>query len=378
MNLRPRNITNNPQSNSAVCLVIPTYNEVENIGPLLQQLMHLDSEWQVLIVDDTSPDGTAERVAEFAKTNPRVQLSLGEKNGLGSAYKRGIKIALEQLNAQIVVQMDADFSHDPSQVPDLLRLVREGADVAIGSRYIQHASIDVRWGRLRRWLSGGGNWLAQHIAGIRKVRDCTSGFKAIAREILVQADIANLPVSGYVFQIALLHRLLLHDARVVEHPIHFGEREHGSTKMGWYDMVEFFISVWILRFPNIRTFAKFCLTGLSGVVVNLAIFQAMLALDFWVYIASPIAIEVSILWNFMLNNYWTFADRQLMGNKLVRGLKFNIASLGTLAISFATFFALSVLFPDWIPLAHQAGAIIPAVLFNYFINSYWTFRERRA
>lgn len=364
------------RDNRDVCLVIPTYNEADNIARMLRRVLALDDHWQVLIADDRSPDGTADVVEEFRAECPRVHLSSGEKRGLGAAYKRGMSVALEQLGADIVVQMDADFSHDPAEALRLVQLVRAGADAAIGSRYVEGASIDAGWHIFRRWLSTGGNWLARRIAGIRGVRDCTAGFRAIRRQALEKIAHGQLPVNGYAFQIALLHQLVYHDLRVVEHPIHFSDRAHGETKLGLSDLLEFFASVWMLRFPSAWTFTKFFLTGLSGILVNLSLFLLMIEFGAHKYIASPIAVEISILWNFFLNNHWTFAHRQLLGNKLVRGVRFNAVSFGTLLISFAAFITLSALLPSWSPAIHQTIAIVPAALFNYFINSYWTFAER--
>lgn len=367
------------ETNKNVCFVIPTYNEAGNIESLLSQLMELDKAWQVLVVDDESPDGTAELVKSLQATHSRIHLLSGKKHGLGIAYKRGMSFAMNELNAEVVVQMDADFSHDPNAAKHLVALVSEGAkgaEVAIGSRYIDNSSIDESWHILRRWLSTGGNWLARRIAGIRGVCDCTSGFRAIRCEALKRVAVERLPGNGYSFQIALLHRLIHHDVKVVEYPIHFHQRAYGKTKLGMFDLLEFFINVWILRFPSTRTFTKFLLTGASGMVVNLSIFFVLVEVGLHKYIASPVAVEFSILWNFFLNNYWTFGDRELLGNKLVRGLRFNAVSLGTLLISFVTFLVVSAALPSWQPILHQAVAIVPAALFNYFINSYWTFKER--
>lgn len=364
--------------NRGVCIVLPCYNEAENIRPMVQQLLALDPDWQILVADDNSPDGTAGVVQSLRSECPRVHLSSGEKQGLGAAYKRAMGVAMQQLGADIVVQMDADFSHDPEEVARLVQLVRGGVDIAIGSRYVAGGSIDPGWHALRRGLSGGGNWLARYIAGIRGINDCTAGFRALRASALRQIEVQRLPVNGYAFQIALLHRMLLHDMQAREHPIHFKDREHGKTKLGLSDMIEFFLAVWLLRFPSTWTFVKFSLTGLSGVVVNLLAFFLLLKMGVHKYLASPLAIELSILSNFLINNYWTFADRELFGNKLVRGLRFNAVSFGTLLISYATFLVLSALFPTGSALLHQGLAIIPAALFNYFINSYWTFSASNA
>ena len=362
---------------ATVCFVIPTYNEADNITLLLQRLSELyeDPNMLFLVVDDESPDGTGHLVREFAGKDDRVRLLEGKKRGLGAAYVRGITHAMDQLGADVVIQMDADFSHDPVDAGRLVARVAADADVAIGSRYFPGGSVDESWGFRRRQLSLWGNRLARWIAGLKGVRDCTAGFKAIRSSALRAAKVGEITVLGYAFQVALLHRLLHAGARVVEEPIYFRDRERGVTKLGMDSMLEFFYHIWWLRLTSHRTFIKFCLTGLSGVFVNLGSFQLLTALGVHRYLASPIAIELSIISNFLVNNYWTFADRTLVGGKRIRGLKFNVVSLLSLAVSYGTFVLLSLLLPRVAPVWLQALAIAPAVLVNYFLNSYWTFRE---
>ena len=165
--------------------------------------------------------------------------------------------------------MDADFSHDPADAGRLLARVASDADVAIGSRYVAGGSIDQRWSWRRRQLSLWGNRLARWIAGLKGVRDCTAGFKAIRADALRAANVQEITVLGYAFQVALLHRLLHAGARVVEEPIHFRDRERGVTKLGLESLLEFGYHIWWLRLASHRTFIKFCLTGASGVLVNL-------------------------------------------------------------------------------------------------------------
>lgn len=206
------------------------------------------------------------------------------------------------------------------------------------------------------------------------VRDCTSGFKAISADALTAAGVRDIRVQGYAFQIALLHRLIESGASIVEEPIHFRDRERGQTKLGTRDLVEFFYRVWWLRVAGYRTFLKFSLVGLSGVLVNLGSFQLALGLGVHKFLASPIAIELSIISNFLLNNFWTFADRTMPGRRRIRGLKYNLVSLTTLALSYATFVLLSMVFPDAPPVVLQGCGIVPATICNYLLNSYWTFR----
>ena len=361
-----------------ICFVIPTYNEALNINPLLHQLTELyrDPDVAFLIVDDESPDGTAHLVREFMeKVDGRVHLLQGKRRGLGDAYVRGITHAIDTLGADVIVQMDADFSHDPAVAGRLLDRIAGGADVAIGSRYITGGSLDERWHARRRLLSRWGNRLARWIGGLRGVSDCTAGFKAIKADKLREAKIESVQARGYVFQVELLHRLLSCGARVVEEPIHFRDREHGETKLGMLNMLEFFFNVLLLRLRNHLTFIKFSLTGICGVVVNLGSFSLLIELGLHKFLASPTAILASIISNFLMNNYWTFGDRVMTSRKSVRGFKFIIVSLITLLLSYSVFVVLSMLFPNVLPVLLQAVGIAPGALLNYYLNSRWTFRE---
>lgn len=363
---------------ASVCVVLPTYNEADNIADMLAALLvefdaHQSLHFLVLVVDDNSPDGTAEHVRQISAGDGRVHLLSGQKRGLGAAYNRGFLHVLKELDTDVVVQMDADFSHAPA---DIRRLVEgiDGQDVVIGSRYVSGGKVDESWGFKRRALSRFGNLFARYVAGIYRVADCTAGFKAIRVAALRKALPLRLHPSGYVFQVALLHALMISGARITEIPIYFADRTRGTTKLGRRDIVEFFLHVWWLRLLSRKTFVKFALTGLTGVVINLGCFQLLLSSDLNVYISSLLAIEISIVWNFFLNNYWTFRDRQISTRKRVRGLKFNLVSLITLGVSFASFVLLRMLWPEQPELLAQAISIFPGATANYFANSYWTFK----
>ncbi len=360
-----------------VCFVIPTYNEAPNITPLLRRLTELypGADTAFLVVDDESPDGTAGLVREFAAADGRVHLLEGPRRGFGRAYVRGMIHAMEILGADMVVQMDADLSHDPADAARLLARLTEGADVAIGSRYVAAGAIDPSWHVGRRLLSRWGNRLARWIAGVRGVRDCTAGFKAVRAAALEAAKVEEIRARDHAFQIELLHRLIRSGARVVEEPIYFRDRQHGQTKMGAGSLLEFFCSVWRLRLASYPVLVRYGVTGCVGMLINLGSFQLLLEFGLHKFLASPIAIEVSIVSNFLMNNYWTFADRMLVGRKRIRGLKFNLVALSTLAVSYATFVALSMLFPQVSPVWLQACGVLPAAALNYLMNSAWTFRR---
>jgi len=326
------------------------------------------------VVDDNSPDGTADVVRAAMPVHPNLHLITGAKQGLGAAYIRGMRHAMDQLSADVVFEMDADFSHDPADVPRLLQALQD-SDFVIGSRHMRGGSIPADWGWLRKLNSAGGNWVARYVVGLYRIRDCTAGFRAIRTRILRDVDFGALRVKGYAFQVALLHQAVTLGASVREIPVHFTDRTKGESKLGLRDIVEFVLNAWWIRLRSLQTFIRFALVGASGTVVNLGVFSILLHAGINKFVASPIAIEASIVWNFLLNNSWTFGHRKTRDRVHVRGLKFNVVSLASLAVSFGTFAALTLLVPRFSPQLNQLIGIIPAMFVNYFLNSYWTFRH---
>jgi dolichol-phosphate mannosyltransferase len=362
-----------------IVIILPTYNERENLRALIpaieEQFAAVAQEMSILVVDDDSPDGTANIAIELASQWNNIHLIAGPKRGLGVAYVRGILYALSELKAEAVIEMDADFSHKPEDLPRLIEGLKSH-DVVIGSRYVPGGSISASWSLWHRAVSFGGNVFARHVAGIRNVRDRTAGFRAIRASMLEGIDVSSIEGKGYSFQIGLLHRLQLGGARVLEIPVEFVDRSWGTSKLGVKDILEFIFLAWSIRLASLTTFVKFALVGLLGVGVNLGVLTALLAIGTNKFIASPIAIETSILTNFLLNNRWTFAERSYRDGLPSRGLKFNVVSVVALALSYSTFVLLSLAFPLLSALVAQALAVIPATLINYFFNSYWTFRSQ--
>jgi dolichol-phosphate mannosyltransferase len=362
-----------------VVIILPTYNERGNIAALLASLQgefrHIRHDMHVLVVDDNSPDGTAELVREAMRESSNVHLITGEKAGLGAAYIRGMQHAINELHADVVFEMDADFSHNPADVPRLLAELEDSADFVIGSRHVKGGSIPAEWSVWRKLNSAGGNWVARYVAGLYGIRDCTAGFRAIRTSILRQIDFSALRVKGYAFQVALLHQAVTLGAVVREVPVDFVDRKRGQSKLGLSDIIEFILNAWWIRLRALQTFIRFALVGASGTVVNLGVFTVALHGGLNKYVGSAVAIEVSIIWNFFLNNYWTFGERKTRDRTRIKGLKYNLISLATLGVSFATFSLMSVLLPHAPPQVDQFVGIIPAVLVNYFLNSYWTFRS---
>ena len=195
----------------------------------------------MLFVDDSSPDGTGDVIKGISSSEPWVHLySRASKKGIGSAYLEGFREAVTSLQADTVVEMDADLQHPPELVPALLMATEAGADVAIGSRYVKGGGSR-HWGRFRRIVSWGANWEARTFLGLR-VRDCTSGFRAYSRRAMDRLLAAKLPASGFEFQVAALHALKT-DMKMVEVPYVFEVRKAGRSKLGPKAVVRFFFYV---------------------------------------------------------------------------------------------------------------------------------------
>ena len=226
-------------------IVIPTYNEKDNIEQMIEALFGLDiPNLTVLIMDDNSPDGTAEIVRQLQSTHKGLELVVREKKaGLGRAYIHGFQHALEH-GADALVQMDADFSHDPNDVPQLLTALEEH-DVALGSRYANGISV-VNWPLKRLLISMGGNFYASVVTGL-PFKDATGGFKAWRADTLRAIDLATVDADGYGFQIITTFRAWKKRKRITEVPIVFTERREGSSKMSWHIVWEAIWLVWRLR-----------------------------------------------------------------------------------------------------------------------------------
>jgi apolipoprotein N-acyltransferase len=222
------NVTGHGMGSTLV--VVPTYNERDNLGPVLRRLHAAVPAAHVLVVDDASPDGTGQLADELAATDDRIcVLHRSTKGGLGTAYTAGFRWALER-GYDVIVEMDADGSHAPEELPRLLTtLVRDGADVTMGSRYVAGGRV-VNWPRHRKWLSRAGNLYSQIALGVT-VADMTSGFRAYRRHVLAVLPLGEVASQGYCFQVDIAWRAVRAGFRVVEVPITFTERERGSSKM---------------------------------------------------------------------------------------------------------------------------------------------------
>lgn len=234
----------------AVC--IPTYNEKENILAIAQAVRGALPTADILVVDDSSPDGTADIVRGFQQENPWMKLHVRkEKKGLGAAYIDGFQRLIEG-GYDIIVQMDADFSHQPKYLPRFIEEIDKGADVVIGSRYVKGGGTE-NWDLSRRIISRGGSLYARTILCLRQ-NDVTAGYKCWRADMLKKVITGDLKLSGFGFQIEMSFRTKLVGANIKEYPIVFPDRELGVSKMSGKIFKEALFGVWRLRFMGRRVF----------------------------------------------------------------------------------------------------------------------------
>jgi dolichol-phosphate mannosyltransferase len=350
-------------------IVIPTSNEAESIGTILDELIRRvfpSAAWDchALVVDANSSDGTADVVREMQKRSEKVHLIVEQKKeGLGAAYFKGFRYAMDDLSADVVVEFDGDLQHPPDSIPDLLRALDQGADLVLGSRRRPGGSYPRRWSIVRRFLSEVGGFLSRvllffPLKAFWQVTDPTTGLKATRVDDRFRSlDFASFLSTGFGYKLEMLFRLVQAGARIREVPLQFRLREAGESKMEGQAPWDILKTCMILRLRDAgtRKFFKFALVGFSGYIVNgllLEVFSRLqfirtLAVNFsflrstalaflsqqsgW---ASILSVEGSILSNFLWNSIWTFrsSGAQTPGSTVIRLLGFNLTSVGAILI----------------------------------------------
>ncbi len=374
-----------------IVVIIPTYNEVENIGRMLDVLAKevfpkiKNHNMEVLVVDDNSPDGTAKIVKKKQGEYKNVRLLLGQKEGLGAAYVRGMKYAMREMKADAVIEIDADFQHDPRDIKRLVAEFDRGYDYIIGSKYVPGGSVPRQWEFYRKFLSWGGNIFARLALLIFSVRDVTSGFKLTkVKNFLDKIDLDKILSKSYAYKIHIMYEMVKEKgAKAKEIPIKFHYRERGSSKIEHEDIIES-LKVVILLFFKSRFF-KFGIVGFVGFLINAAGLEffsetkitAFLAAHFsrldhlpvlniaaqpsaW---AAAIAAEFAIISNYTFNNFWTFAKRKITNplRFFWKFLHFNLTSFGAILIQFFVVGFAVLLFGE--KTIVRQGALVFAVIF---------------
>jgi len=355
----------------SVSVVIPTYNEKDNVVPLVERLERAlaGQPHEIVFVDDNSRDGTAEIAQSLAGKYPVRVIVRRNERGLGSAVVHGFK----NTNGNIICVMDADLQHPPEVVADLLNSVANGADLAVGSRYVKGGGCE-GWSLVRRIISKGAIFMAHLLLPrTRGVSDPMSGFFMLKRPVVEGAD---LQVTGYKILLEIL--IAGHAEHIAEVPFVFVAREKGESKLSSKTQVEYLKHLWSLmkRTGELWRFFKFIIVGGSGVVVNLG--------SYWLLTrfanlgrppALAVAFELSVISNFLLNNFFTFADRReaRVGPFLLQFVKFNVISLVGLGIQEGCLWLLNTVLHINDIIAVLVGIIL-ATLWNYFTNNRWTWK----
>ncbi|MCL4359737.1 glycosyltransferase family 2 protein [Patescibacteria group bacterium] len=326
-------------------VIVPTYNERDNIILLLNGILDAltpvrSHAVSILVVDDTSPDKTADVVRSYQKKHKNVFLLLGKKEGLGRALLRGMAYGRETMGAELFIQMDADLSHDPKVLPEFLEAIDRGADFVVGSRYIPGGSIPENWAVHRKIYSIIGNTIVRFGLGYSYVHDWTGGFRAYRHTYYDRLKSDLVRFSGYLFQIAFLHRSIMLGARVVEVPIHFTDRRFGHSKIAPSQYIRD-VFHYVLRERMKSTFRssffRFCVVGTIGFIINTVVLEGFVRIGLHPVIGGMTGAELAIISNFILNNAWTFSERRIVGRRMIgKFIQFNTASIGAVIIQGGT------------------------------------------
>lgn len=323
-------------------VIVPTYNERENIQrvvTVLEKVFKKVAHWDmsILVVDDNSPDHTADIVRKIQSTEKNVTLLVNQnKNGLGGAYLKGMDKAFHELNADAVFEFDADLSHDAEKIPDFIQKIDDGYDMVLGSRYIPGGGIPENWGLHRKFYSVIGNIIIMCVLTDFKIRDWTGGYRAITKKVYeaVLPTLQSQRFLGYTFQIGFLYNAVQKGFKITEVPFHFVDRTHGESKMGTEYIKNILLFIFKARLKSIvahRVFKFVMVGGISAMI-------QLITLVFWrkvfpYQVAFFVAIECAVFANFLMNNFWTFSDRRppLKGYP-AKFIQFNLASGGSIIL----------------------------------------------
>lgn len=397
-----------------IVIIIPTYNEAKNIGKMLDVLVKEEipqikkHKVEVLVVDSHSPDQTAKIVYEKMKNYQEVHLLETDKGGLGADYVKGMKYAMQKMNADAVLEFDADFQHDPKDIKHLIKGMDEtGADQVIGSRYVAGGGIPKAWGVSRKAMSFFGGLFARVVLLIN-VRDFTSGFKLTKTDYLKKIDLDHLLSKSYAYKLHITHDMARMGAKIVEVPIIFYERKEGMSKISRKDLIDSFMVVARLRLRDSKRFVKFGIVGFVGYTINALGLKFFAQSDLTSSLAGTFShldnypglgvaaepsawagafgAELAIMSNFLFNNFWTFAAKRITNpiKFVIKFLQFNLSSIAAVIVQFIVIGAAVKIFGDTEKVRQFAlvGAIIFIIvplnytIYNVFIWKTWKLPRR--
>src|SRR3989344_2423184 len=306
-----------------VVIITPTYNEKGNIDKLIPILENeifpkiKNHDMNILVADDNSPDGTADEVRKLMQKWKNINISSGEKHGLGAAYIRAMTYAVDKMGADVMFEMDADLQHDPEKIPQFLKKIDEGCDMVIGNRYSDGGSIPKNWPLLRKLFSIVANLFVRTIFMKFGIHDWTGGFRALKKEVFLKEKEELTNYKGYIFQISFLHKAIRDGFKIGEVPFHFSDRTLGRSKIAPIGYIlEVFKFVISTRIKEILfgKFGKFLVVGGTGFIIQTVIYWFLVHNTILLLgVASLLSAQLAIFSNYNLNNLWTFKERKAEG-----------------------------------------------------------------
>lgn len=374
-------------------VLLPTYNEAANIENMCNRILAVSDTYtkstiEILVMDDCSPDGTGDIVTELQKSHPgRIHLRSGEKQGLGVAMFRSFDIFLKEFDHDAIVTMDADFSHEPEQIPELLEpVVSYAQDAVVGSRYIEGGLIPGTWPLALIIRTRIATLVARYLGGINnQLHELTTNYRVFTREAIQRMPYKNYNAKGYGFQLCIANYLSSTQLSVQEVPIAFHSRNDGVSKSRISDVIEFFSIAYNLNNDSpVKEVLRFMTIGASGVIINLgSLFALERFTSIHLVLLSLAAIQISILWNFVLHNLYTFRQtvmhtkRALSFSTIIEFLKYELSSLLTQVLTVSVFVTLNTAGIYFV--IAQAIGIVVAFVVNYRLarKFIWSIRPTR-
>ena len=362
------------------CIILPTFNEGKNIPNIIPKIVTQQSKinshtLSILIVDSNSQDNTKNIVSQLQQTYPQLSMVIEKQRGLGKAYIKGFHHAIKQFNPEYILQMDADGQHDPEMIPLFIQIMNYNFDCVIGSRFTTGGKM-INYPPHRQLISTIGNSLIRIVGGIKKIQDSTSGFRCIRASVIKKCSFKQFLTTGYAFQSSLISELLKHKARIMECPIIFHERDYGNSKLRLIDKVQFIFNLFLIRLNQSSQFIKYCCVGLSGIFINIGCYTLITrTLDIPINIAIIIAIELSIITNFIGHHRWTFKKKKTKKQSFTKRItSYHLSVLVSSLMNIACFYTLVHQFNIFDIFANALG-ILSGFFANYLFNTKLTWKE---
>jgi len=373
-----------------IYIVSAAYNERDNIKELITILEEevspeiKEHEMHILIADDNSPDGTGDVVRELMGKYKNLDISQGEKKGLGAAYVRAMGYAVEHEKADVVISIDADLQHDPRAIPSFIKKMEEGYDVVSGTRYSDGGSMPAKWPIQRKLFSVTANILMRVITGRFYLHDWTGGYRAIKKEVFIKEKEKVREYKGYTFQVAFLYKTILDGFKAGKVPIHFRTRRVGDSKiapLAYIVNVLKYVITERIRELITGPFGKFIIVGGFGFLLNAIILRLLVDRFHWVpYYANLIGAVVAIFSNYNLNNLWTFRHHKATSfwKYIIKMLQFYLTSaFGVIVIQTGTIFVgVHFITQQKDYFIYFIGGTAILLVWNFFVYSKFIWRKK--